>query len=252
MHSLLLDRNALAAGILLALAATPALAEEPATTPAAEAGGGGDIPGSRPARGTQLDIQFRCQLRAPSVLPIRSTRTRSLSNRPGDLSDNWSEASIKPALSAEYTTSSSSQIYGKFSAVGDAHLWRGADDWWATTLPRSTSRMLYIGWRSGNSLGDLGENVLDFTVGRTQYKLGHGMLLCDGSARTAVRGAVTGPARARPSSLPRSAASSPAITPSRRSTSTRTTCRRPTPTASSGARTTSTRSARTRRSAPRT
>ena len=47
---------------------------------------------------------------------------------------------------------------------------------------------LYIGWRSGNSLGDLGENVLDFTVGRTQYKLGHGLLLWDGSAEGGSRG----------------------------------------------------------------
>ena len=46
---------------------------------------------------------------------------------------------------------------------------------------------LYFGWRSGNSL-DLGENVLDFTVGRTQYTLGHGMLLWDGAAEGGTRG----------------------------------------------------------------
>lgn len=46
----------------------------------------------------------------------------------------------------------------------------------------------YIGWRSGNSLGDLGENVLDFTVGRTQYKLGKGLVLYDGGADGSSRG----------------------------------------------------------------
>ena len=46
----------------------------------------------------------------------------------------------------------------------------------------------YIGWRSGKSLGDLGENALDFTVGRTQYKLGHGMVLWDGAADGGSRG----------------------------------------------------------------
>ena len=37
-----------------------------------------------------------------------------------------------------------------------------------------------VGWRSGNSLGDE-ENVLDFTLGRARYRLGHGMLLWDGA-----------------------------------------------------------------------
>ena len=150
----------------------------------------------------------------------------------GNLSDNWSEASIKPAVSMEYTTGSAAQVYGKFSAVGTRTF--GA----APTLVGEDASSFdiedaYIGWRSGTSIAGQ-ENVLDFTVGRTQYQLGHGMLLYDG-ARTAGHAAVTGPARARPSSLRRSAGSSPATTRSRRSTSTRTTCRRRTRTASSGA-----------------
>ena len=152
----------------------------------------------------------------------------------GDLSDNWSEASVKPALSAEYTTASSSQIYGKFSAVGTRTF--GA----APTLVGDDASSFdiedaYIGWRSGNSLGELGENVLDFTVGRTQYKLGHGMLLCDGSAGRRFAGRLLDRCaqglrvcRDRPLQARQSHAS-------RRSISTRTTCRRPTPTASSGA-----------------
>jgi Alginate export len=47
---------------------------------------------------------------------------------------------------------------------------------------------LYIGWRSGNSLPGLGDNALDFTVGRSQYRLGHGFLLWDGAAEGGSRG----------------------------------------------------------------
>jgi hypothetical protein len=36
----------------------------------------------------------------------------------GDLTANWMEGSLKPALSAEYTTKSSAQFYGKLSGVG--------------------------------------------------------------------------------------------------------------------------------------
>ena len=46
---------------------------------------------------------------------------------------------------------------------------------------------LYIGWRSGKSL-TIGENALDFTVGRSQYRLGHGFLLFDGAAEGGSRG----------------------------------------------------------------
>ena len=37
----------------------------------------------------------------------------------GDLSDNWMEGSIKPALSASLTMDNSSQLYGKASVVGE-------------------------------------------------------------------------------------------------------------------------------------
>src|SRR5688500_4881218 len=36
----------------------------------------------------------------------------------GDLSDNWMEGSIKPALSATYAMSGDAQLYGKVSGVG--------------------------------------------------------------------------------------------------------------------------------------
>ena len=36
----------------------------------------------------------------------------------GDLSDNWMEGSIKPAISAAYSLKSTAQLYGKISGVG--------------------------------------------------------------------------------------------------------------------------------------
>ena len=133
--------------------------------------------------------------------------------------------------SADYKTGNAAQFYGKVSAVGE-RTFGAAPPLVGEDASSFDVEDAYIGWRSGTSLAD-GENVLDFTVGRTQYKLGHGMLLWDG-ARKAARAAVTGPTRARRSSSPRSAASSPATTRSRRSISTRTICRSPTRTASSG------------------
>ncbi|HKE45970.1 MAG TPA: alginate export family protein [Steroidobacteraceae bacterium] len=105
----------------------------------------------------------------------------------GDLSDNWFEGSITAGIGGTYTLGNSSQLYGKVSGVGertygsppslvgDEHSSYDVED-------------LYVGWRSGKMLGDLGENALDFTVGRTQYKLGHGMLLWDGSSEGGSRG----------------------------------------------------------------
>jgi hypothetical protein len=105
----------------------------------------------------------------------------------GNLGDNWFEGSIKPALSGEYTTSSSSQIYGKVSAVGE-RTYGASPSLVGGDAGSFGVEDAYIGWRSGKSLENLGENALDFTVGRTQYKLGHGMLLWDGAAEGGSRG----------------------------------------------------------------
>jgi len=43
-------------------------------------------------------------------------------------------------------------------------------------------------FRSSGSSNSLGEDVLDFKIGRTQYKLGHGMLLWDGASDGGNRG----------------------------------------------------------------
>ena len=161
--------HALAAAVALALAAAPAIGEEAEAERRAQH--------RRPACPRDSTGRSISMQRFGAFGFADSLYTNPKPEQPsGDLSDNWFEASIKPALSAEYTTGSSAQVYGKLSGVGV----RTYGD--APTLVGDDSSSFdvedaYIGWRSGNSLGDLGENVLDFTVGRTQYKLGHGMVL---------------------------------------------------------------------------
>ena len=47
---------------------------------------------------------------------------------------------------------------------------------------------LYLGWRSGKQLRISARTRSTLRVGRTQYKLGHGMLLWDGAADGGTRG----------------------------------------------------------------
>ena len=174
MRRLRSDRGALAVGILLALAAMPGLAEEPAAT----------LPGLPEA----IDWTFNFDASAGTFGFDNSLYTDPKPEQPsGDLSDNWSEASVKPALSAVYTTGSSSQIYGKISAVG-TRTFGAAPDLVGNDESYFNIEDAYIGWRSGTSLSGLGENALDFTVGRSQYTLGQGMFLYDGSADGGSRG----------------------------------------------------------------
>jgi hypothetical protein len=104
----------------------------------------------------------------------------------GDLSDNWFEGTVKPGLSATYTAEKSWQAYGKFSVAGE-----GSYGTPPTLVGDTASSFLvddlYVGWRSGKTLG-LGENALDFTVGRAPYQLGHGFLVADGTAEGGSRG----------------------------------------------------------------
>ena len=137
-----------------------------------------------------------------------------------NLSDQWFEGYVKPALSATYTTRIVERDLRQGERRRRAHLRIGARGFRRRTSRRSGPRTLYLGWRSGNSL-TIGENALDFTFGRAQYRLGHGFLLWDGAAEGGTA-AATGPTRARRSSSRRSAASSPVRTRSKSSISTRT------------------------------
>jgi hypothetical protein len=104
-----------------------------------------------------------------------------------DFGTHWFEGSLKPALSAKLTLPSSSEVYGTLSGVGErtygsAPRLVGPD--FSSFLPED----LAVGWRSGKAFERLGENALDFTVGRAPYKIGHGFLLWDGAAEGGTRG----------------------------------------------------------------
>ena len=103
-----------------------------------------------------------------------------------NLSDQWFEGYVKPALSASYTTASSSVIYGKVSVVGE-RTYGSVPEPFGSDVSSFGPEDLYVGWRSGTAI-DAGENALDFTVGRAQYQLGHGFLLFDGAAEGGSRG----------------------------------------------------------------
>ena len=103
-----------------------------------------------------------------------------------NLSDQWFEGYVKPALSGAYTLASSSEIYGKVSAVGE-RTYGSVPPQVGRDVSSFGPEDLYIGWRSGESL-DIGENALDFTVGRAQYRIGHGYLIYDGASEGGSRG----------------------------------------------------------------
>ena len=104
----------------------------------------------------------------------------------GDLGDNWLEGSVKPAISATYTSKNASQIYGKLSVVGE-RTYGAAPSLVGEDASSYNVEDAHLGWRSGTSIGS-SENLLDFTVGRAQYQLGHGFLLYDGAAEGGNRG----------------------------------------------------------------
>ena len=103
----------------------------------------------------------------------------------GNLGNNWFEGYVKPALSASYALGQS-ELYGKVSAVGERTY--GAPP---SIVGESASSFkqedLYVGWRSGTSLGGT-EDLLDFTVGRAPYTIGHGFLVWDGAGEGGSRG----------------------------------------------------------------
>ncbi len=103
----------------------------------------------------------------------------------GNLSDNWAESFAKPAISANFGVGES-EIYGKASVVGE-RTFAAPPSLVGEDASSFKVEDLFIGWRSGKSLGG-SENLLDFTVGRSQYKIGHGLILWDGAGEGGSRG----------------------------------------------------------------
>jgi len=103
-----------------------------------------------------------------------------------NLSDQWFEGYVKPALSGSYTRGTG-VLYGKVSAVGE-RTYGSAPEVAGEDFSSFQVEDLYAGWRSGDSLDRFGDNAVDLTVGRSQYRLGHGFLLYDGAAEGGSRG----------------------------------------------------------------
>jgi len=103
-----------------------------------------------------------------------------------NLSDQWFEGYVKPGLAGVYTLKSTSEVYGKISAVGE-RTYGSVPDLFGQDVSSFGPEDLYIGWRSGKALS-IGENAVDLSVGRERYRLGHGFLLFDGASEGGSRG----------------------------------------------------------------
>jgi len=114
-----------------------------------------------------------------------SLYTDSRPDPSGDLSDNWVESYVKPAISGTIATGKS-EIFAKVSAVGE-RTFAAPPPLVGTEASSFQVEDLYAGWRSGTALG-VGENALEIKAGRTQYRVGHGFLLWDGGGEGGSRG----------------------------------------------------------------
>ena len=103
-----------------------------------------------------------------------------------NLSDQWLEGSMKPALSGGFKFKNTSEIYGKVSAAGE-RTYASVPELVGPEISSFQVEDLSLGWRSGTAF-DLGENVFDVIVGRAPFRLGHGLLLYDGASEGGSRG----------------------------------------------------------------
>lgn len=177
---------ACALAILCALAATSVVAQETTAAPSSEPSEQAPPEAEPEARPTGLpkgvDWTFNLDASIGAFGFANSLYTNPKPGQPsGDLGDDWFEGSIKPGLSFTYTSSESWQFYGKVSGVGE-RTYGAAPSLVGEDASSFNVEDLHIGWRSG------GENELEFTLGRAQYRLGHGFLLWDGAAEGGTRG----------------------------------------------------------------
>jgi hypothetical protein len=164
-------RSAVAAAVLLALSAAPVLAADEEAKP-------------RPPPGLPAGVDWTFNLDATyGVFGFNNSLYLNPRDDPsGDLGDNWTEGTLKAGLSGVYKNAGGSEWYGKLSAVGEG-TFSAAPDLVGSDATSFGVEDAYIGWRSS------GETPMwDFSVGREQYKLGHGMLLYDGASEGGSRG----------------------------------------------------------------
>ena len=161
---------------------TPASPEPPAATPPAE---------KEDARSTGLphglDWTFNFDASWGSFGFANSLYANPKPEEPsGNLGDNWFEGAMKPAITGTFTSAKSWQLSGKISAVGE-RTYGAAPSLVGEDASSFKVEDLSLDWKSGKALGS-SENVLELTVGRAQYHLGHGLLVWDGSAEGGNRG----------------------------------------------------------------
>jgi Alginate export len=177
-----------AAAVLISLIAAGAQAQAPEETQAQEVSQAPEGTWVPPGLPSGINWTFNFDATFGAFTFGNSLYTDPKPDEPsGNLTANWLEGSLKPSLSATYVTRSSAEVYGAASAVGERTY--GA----SPTLVGGDANSfgvedMYIGWRSGNSLTGLGENALDFTIGRSRYRLGHLFLVGDGSSEGGTRG----------------------------------------------------------------
>ena len=104
-----------------------------------------------------------------------------------DLSDQWFEGYVKPALSGVFKLKSS-EIYGKLSAVGERTYGAPPPVIVGSDVSSFGIDDLAIGWRAIGGDQSPDEHPVDVSVGRLPYQLGTGMLIFDGSAEGGSRG----------------------------------------------------------------
>ncbi len=109
----------------------------------------------------------------------------------GERSGSWWETYLHPGIEGSYTLENSSKLYGRVSAVFAS---TNGIDAGGSNVPYgdvSATRWedAYVGWRSGELFGSLGEDFLDISLGRQQYVAGNGFLFYNQSSNGKNRGA---------------------------------------------------------------
>lgn len=103
----------------------------------------------------------------------------------GDLSDNWLESFMKPALSGDFKVQSGT-VFAKVSGVGE-RTFSAPPTLVGDDASSFQVEDLYIGWRSGDT-PSADQDVVEVSFGRAPYKIGHGFLLWDGAGDGGTRG----------------------------------------------------------------
>ena len=95
-----------------------------------------------------------------------------------DLSDNWMEGFVKGGFSGTHKLSGGGELYAAVTGVGE-RTYNAPPPLVGGEASSFDIEDLYIGWRN---------ETFDIAVGRTQYKLGHGLLIYDGASEGGSRG----------------------------------------------------------------